>query len=210
MLAVLHGWSDKDTGWTAVGQANLILDSLIAQNKIVPMIVVMPLGYGDYTFVNHGHTVWDDPKQVDNNVNIYSDMLIGEVLPAVQHDYAIATDPAQHAIAGLSMGGLESVTIGLNHPEVFRYVVGMSAALRGEAFDQHFPAFAGGNENTFAHFKLLWIACGTDDSLITPNRHFVTWAKSRHLPVTAVETPGQHTWLVWRDNLLNFAPLLFR
>src|SRR5579875_100266 len=210
MLALLHGWSDNENGWTAVGQANLILDSLLAQGKIVPMIVVMPMGYGDYTFVNHGMGVWGDPKQVTNNVNIYSDMLLGEVLPAVQHDFAVSTNPDMHAIAGLSMGGLESVSIGLNHPEVFHYVIGMSSALQGGKFDETFPAFAAGNQNSFAHYKLLWIACGTEDGLITPNREFVTWAKKRNLPVTSVETPGQHTWLVWRDNLLNVAPLLFK
>ena len=210
MLALLHGWSDYETGWTAVGQANLILDTLLSQGKIVPMVVVMPLGYGDFKFVNSGFNVWQDPVKVGNNVNIYSDMLLGEILPAVKRDYAISPDADKHAIAGLSMGGLESVTIGLNHPEVFRYVIGMSSALHGEHFDQTFPAAAGGNQNDTAHYKLLWIACGTEDGLITPNRHFVTWAKSRNLPVTAVETPGQHTWLVWRDNLLTVAPLLFR
>ena len=210
MLALLHGWSDSEVGWTQVGQANLILDSLLAQNKIVPMVVVMPLGYGDYHFVTSGFDVWRDPRRVDTNTNIYSDMLLGEVLPAVQREYAIAADPDMHAIAGLSMGGLEALTIGLKHPEIFRYVVGMSAAVHGEHFDEHFPNFAGGNGNEFAHYKLLWVACGTEDGLITANRHFVTWAKSRNLPVTAVETPGQHTWLVWRDNLLTVAPMLFR
>ena len=57
---------------------------------------------------------------------------------------------------------------------------------------------------------LLWVACGTGDDLIEPNRDFVAWAKSKGLPVTAVETQGEHTWIVWRDNLLHFAPLLFR
>lgn len=210
MLALLHGWSDYETGWTAVGQANLILDTLLAQNKIVPVIVVMPLGYGDYKFVTSGFNVWQDRQRVSANTNTYADMLLGEILPAVKRDYAIAPEPEKHAIAGLSMGGLEAVTIGLNHPEVFRYVIGMSSALHGEHFDETFPAAAGGNQNDFAHYKLLWIGCGTEDGLITANRHFVTWAKSRHLPVTAVETPGQHTWLVWRDNLLTVAPLLFR
>ena len=210
MLALLHGWSDNETGWTAVGQANLILDTLLSQGKIVPMIVVMPLGYGDFHFVSHGFTVWQDPKQVRGNVDIYSDMLLGEILPAVQKDFAIATDPDKHAIAGLSMGGLESLSIGLNHPEVFHYVIGMSSAVQGDHLDETFPAFAGGNQNQFAHYKLIWVACGTEDGLITANRKFVTWAKGRNMPVTAVETPGQHTWLVWRDNLINVAPLLFR
>ena len=210
MLALLHGWSDSEVGWTDVGQANLILDTLLSQGKIVPMIVVMPMGYGEYSFVKNGFTVWQDPKQVDNNTNIYSDMLIGEILPAVQRNFAISPDPNQHAIAGLSMGGLESITIGLNHPEVFKYVIGMSAAVHGEHFDEHFPSFAGGNQQKLSNYKLIWIACGTEDGLLKPNRDFVTWAKSRKLPVTAVETPGQHTWLVWRDNLLTVAPLLFR
>lgn len=210
MLALLHGWSDNETGWTAVGQAHLILDSLLAQNKIVPMIVVMPLGYGDFHFVSGNGSVWQDQRQVDQNTNIFSDMLLGEILPAVQRDFAIAKEADKHAIAGLSMGGLEAITVGLNHPEVFRYVGGMSSALRGEHFDQQFPAYAGGNQNTFAQFKLLWVACGTEDGLITPNRHFIAWAKQRNVPITAVETPGQHTWLVWRDNLLTLTPLLFR
>ncbi len=210
MLALLHGWSDYEVGWTAVGQANLILDSLLAQNKIVPMVVVMPLGYGDFHFVDSTFDVWHDAVKVDNNVDIYSNMLLGEVIPAVQHDYAISTDPNMHAIAGLSMGGLEALTIGLKHPEVFKYVIGMSSAVHGEHFDEHFPNFAGGNGNSFAQYKLLWVGCGTEDGLIEPNRKFVAWARSRKLPVTAVETPGQHTWLVWRDNLLTVAPLLFR
>ncbi len=209
MLVLLHGWSDNDTGWTAVGQANLILDSLLAQNKIVPMVVIMPMGYGDFHFVDSGFTVWQDVRKVDNNVNIYSDMLLGEVLPAIQRDYNISKEPEMHAIAGLSMGGLESLTIGLQHPEMFRNVIGMSSAVQGEHFDEHFPNFAGGNGNSFAHYKLLWVGCGTEDGLMMPNRHFVAWAKSRNLPVTAVETPGQHTWLVWRDNLMTVAPLLF-
>ncbi len=210
MLVLLHGWSDTEVGWTAVGQANLILDNLLAQGKIVPMIVVMPMGYGDYTFVTHGFNVWQDPKQVSNNVDLFSQMLIGEVLPAVQRDYHVAEGNDQHAIAGLSMGGLEALSIGLQHPEVFRYVAGMSAAVHGEAFDQQFPAYAGGNGNEFAKLKLLWVACGTEDGLIKPNRDFVAWAKSRKLPVTSVETPGQHTWLVWRDNLITLTPLLFK
>ena len=58
--------------------------------------------------------------------------------------------------------------------------------------------------------RLLWVACGTSDHLITPSRDFVTWAKQKKLPVTPIETPGKHTWLVWRDNLIHYTPLLFR
>ncbi|MGI4828121.1 MAG: esterase [Janthinobacterium lividum] len=209
-LYLLHGWSDTEVGWTAVGQAQLILDTLLSQGKIVPMVVVMPQGYGDYSFVTSGFDIWNNAAKVDDNVGLFSEMLTEEILPAVERDYAVAKDRDHRAVAGLSMGGLESLTLGLTHHELFSYVVGMSSAVHGEKFDQHFPALAAGDKNSGVGFKLLWVACGTEDQLINPNRRFVTWAKSKGLPITAVETPGQHTWLVWRQNLLTVAPLLFK
>lgn len=209
-LYLLHGWSDTEVGWTAVGQAQFILDTLLSQGKIAPMVVVMPMAYGDYTFVTGGGNVWQDPARVDDNVSAFSDMLVEEIVPAVERGYNVAKDRNHRAIAGLSMGGLESLTIGLTHHELFSYVVGMSSAVHNGAFDQHFPAFVAGNAGSLANLRLLWVACGTEDGLIKPNREFVAWAKSKGLPVTAVETPGQHTWLVWRENLLTVAPLLFK
>lgn len=210
VLYLLHGWSDTVVGWTAVGRAQYILDTLLDRKKIVPMIVVMPQAYGDYKFVTGGHDVWSDQNKVDDNVNSFSDMLVEEIIPAVERDYNVTKDRDHRAIAGLSMGGLESLTIGLTHNEMFSYIIGMSSALHSEKFDRYFPEMAGGDAREVMKLKLLWVACGTEDGLITPNREFVKWAKSKGVPVTAVETPGQHTWLVWRQNLLTFAPLLFR
>ncbi len=210
VLYLLHGWSDNALGWTAVGDAQAILDSLLAQGKIVPMIVVMPQGYGDYKFVTSGGNVWQNPVRVDDNVSLYTQMLTGEIIPAVEGEYNVAKDAAHRAIAGLSMGGLEALNIGLTQPETFKYVAGMSSAIHGEKFDQQFPVMAAGYAASHANFRLLWVACGTDDGLIKPNRDFVAWAKGKGMPVTAVETPGQHSWLVWRGNLIALAPLLFR
>lgn len=210
VLYLLHGWSDSAIGWTAVGYAQDILDSLLAQGKIVPMIVVMPQGYGDYNFVTSGFDVWQDPVRVDDNTFLFSQMLTGEIIPAVETEYNVAKDGAHRAIAGLSMGGLEALSIGLTQPNTFNYVAGMSAAVHGEKFDQHFPAMAAGYAASHLNLKLLWVGCGTDDGLIKANRDFVAWAKGKGMPVTAVETPGQHTWLVWRGNLVTVAPLLFR
>jgi len=103
------------------------------------------------------------------------------------------------------MGGLESLTIGLGHPELFGWVGAFSAAL-GHHEQQQLTSLHG----KAASPHLLWIACGTEDDLISPNRSFVAWLKSKEVPVTAVETPGMHNWLVWRDNLEHFTPLLFR
>jgi enterochelin esterase family protein len=105
------------------------------------------------------------------------------------------------------MGGQESLILGLTHPELFAWVGAMSAGLpQTPDFD---AMFSGVNANE-AHFSLLWIACGTDDGLITPNRALVAWAKQKGLPATPIETPGGHTFIVWRENLLALAPLLFR
>ena len=211
VLYLLHGWSDTETGWDSVGEANLILDSMLAGGKIVPMIVVMPLGYGDFHFVTGGHSVWNSPAQVDGNTSLFSKLLTTEVMPAVERDYNTAPGRENRAIAGLSMGGLESLSIGLQHPELFAWVGGFSSAIQHRHFDEHFPGLtAAGLAAKHQPLRLLWVACGKDDALAPPNRDFVAWAKGKDFPVTAIETPGRHTWLVWRDNLLNFAPLLFR
>lgn len=205
VLFLLHGWSDYGDGWLTVGKANLIFDSLISTGSVVPMIVVMPQGYGDYSFVTSGNKVWDDPAKVNENLTLYSKMLMQEVIPAVERDYPIAKGRDSHAIAGLSMGGLESLTIGINHAGYFAYVGGFSAAVKNLNFKQQMmdPGMA-------RDLRVLWVACGASDDLIGPNRNFAGWAKAQNLPVTPIETEGKHTWLVWRDNLLHFTPLLFR
>ena len=102
------------------------------------------------------------------------------------------------------MGGLESLTIGLSHTEQFGWVGGFSSALGHREKD----ALATLSVKTAA-LHMLWIACGTEDDLITPNRNFIAWLKSKDIPVTAIETPGMHNWMVWRDNLAHFVPRLF-
>ena len=211
VLYLLHGWSDTEEAWESNGHMSDILDSLMAEGKAVPMIVVMPRGYGDLDFVKHGFGVWNDPPQIAENLELYSTMLLTELIPAVEREYAVAPGRENRAIAGLSMGGLESLTIGLNHADEFAYVGGMSSAIFGGK---------AGNEPTFekdipkldakkADLKLLWVACGKTDGLIKANRDFVAWTRAKGFNPVAVETEGAHTWLTWRPNLLELAPLLF-
>src|SRR6266853_2715337 len=159
VLYLLHGWSDMANGWTAVGQANFIFDNLIAEGKVKPMLVVMPLGYGDMKFVNSGHGAWDDNAAVTHNVSLFSGALLTEVLPQVESAYHVSKDRNDRAITGLSMGGLESLTIGLTHPEQFGWVGGFSSALRHGEKDA--VVTLSGNRISL---NLLWIACGTEDS----------------------------------------------
>ena len=128
VLFLLHGWSGRAESWTTTGQADLIFDNLIAQHRMQPMIVVMPLGYGDMAFVHNGHKVWDDPAKVQHNLDLFSDALLNEVMPQVEAGYFVSHKREDRAIAGLSMGGLEALTIGLTHPDRFAWVAGMSSA----------------------------------------------------------------------------------
>jgi len=105
------------------------------------------------------------------------------------------------------MGGAESLLTGLNHTDQFSWVGSFSEGGAGDDFAAAFP-HAGEDLNKDLH--LLWIACGTEDRLIESNRKLVTWLKGKGVTLTAVETPGMHTWMVWRQNLITFAPLLFQ
>jgi enterochelin esterase family protein len=207
ILYLMHGFTDTEEGWTRAGKADLMLDRMIAEGKIVPMIVVMPRGYGDFDIVSHGHNAFGDPDISRRNIQLFTQTVIDEIIPAVERDYNVAKGRDNRAVAGLSMGGQESLTLGLTHPELFAWVGAMSAGLPRKAdFDALFP----GVNASQPHLSLLWIACGTDDSLITPNRALVAWARQKGLSPVPIETPGGHAFPVWRDNLLTLAPLLFR
>ncbi len=206
VLYLLHGYSDRANGWIAVGQAPKILDALLAEGKIKPMVVVMPLGYGDMSFVLGHADVWHQPETVARNVDLFQKALLTEVLPRVEAEYHVSKKREDRAIVGLSMGGLESLTIGLSNTDKFAYVGGFSSAMHDEGTTTHFASLT----PKTADLRVLWVACGTEDHLIDSNRKFVAFLRSKEMPVTAIETPGMHTWMVWRDNLIHFTPLLFQ
>jgi enterochelin esterase family protein len=205
VLYLLHGYSDDASGWTAVGRANVILDNLIAQGKAKPMIVVMPLGYGTMEILRRGGL--RDVELRDRNFAKFRDALLTEVLPRVESEYRVSTDRTGRAVAGLSMGGAESLLTGLNAPDKFEWIGAFSSGGIPDDFASDFPGL-GANRNQ--HLRLLWIACGTEDGLITANRNLRIWLKSKGVQVTEIEMPGSHTWLVWRRNLAEFVSLLFR
>lgn len=206
VLYLLHGYSDDAAGWITNGNANYILDNLIAEGKVQPMVIVMPLAYGTMDMINIGWSVWSGKYEVPRrNQELFANQLIHEVLPLAESHYNIATDAAHRAIAGLSMGGGHTLYTGLNHPDIFGYVAAMSSAIVNDDFN---AAYAGRSK---APLKLLWTSCGTEDGLIKTNRAFGEWAKKNvnTSQVSINETSGMHTWLVWRQNLITIAPLLF-
>ena len=224
---VLHGLGDDAAGWLTAGAANVILDNLINQGKAKPMIMVNTLGYGTP----------DGPRGAMGPTMIptFAKALVDEVLPQVEKMYHVTKDRSQRAIAGLSMGGAESLYTGLHNVDKFAYIGSFSGAFvmwpranpapppapgqggrggRGPAamevadFDKNFPGLTA---KTASPVKLIWIACGTDDGLIGVNRQFKTWLKSKDIPFTDLEVPGYaHVWPLWRRNLAELAPLLFQ
>jgi enterochelin esterase family protein len=208
VLYLLHGFSDDASGWTAVGHANVIFDNLIAQGKVKPMIVVMPLGYGTMEFVLRGWNAWGGSTEMRNlNFEKFRDALLTEVMPRVEGEYRITKDRNWRAIAGLSMGGSEALLTGLNNLDKFAWVGAFSSGGIPEDFHKDFPGL---DAKANQQLQLLWIACGTEDHLIGINRNLRAWLKTKGVKATEIETPGAHTWMVWRRNLAEFAPLLFR
>jgi enterochelin esterase family protein len=207
VLCLLHGWSDLEIAWTQIGQAHLILDALIAASKAKPMIVVMPLGYGHMSFVETGIDVWDNPAAITANVMRFKRVLLNEVLPQVESAYNIRRDREGRAIAGLSMGGLESLVIGLNHSDKFAWIGAFSSAL--SFLDDRRTSQLFANLDRVLKPDLLWVTCGIEDPLLASNRNFITWLKHNGVAPTVIETPGGHDWTVWRDRFVHFAPLLF-
>lgn len=205
VLYLLHGFNEGPYSWTNVGRANYILDNLIAQGKAKPMIVVMPLGYGDLNYVLTAETR-RDPAKAAEHYRRFQQALLTEIVPRIESTYNVARDRDNRAIAGLSMGGHEALTIGLTNTDKFAWVLGLSSAAQGIPAD---PALANLNPKS-ANLRLLWVSCGTEDSLSEPNHKLVEWLESKQIPVKYMQTPGVHSWIVWQDNLIHFAPLLFQ
>jgi enterochelin esterase family protein len=182
----------------------LILDNLLAAGKIEPMIVVMTLGYGDPNILRSHGSAFDHPEVIGRNYDLYTKALLTEVMPQMEHEYLIQAGPKNTAIAGLSMGGAESLYTGLQYPEKFGYVVALSAAPVG--FDNPAKPL-----QWKAPRQLLWLACGTQDRQVgQANRTLDAYLQQQGIKATFKWMDGQHTWLVWRANLVDFAPLLFR
>jgi enterochelin esterase-like enzyme len=207
VLYLLHGFSDDASGWTSVGLANVIFDNLIANGKVKPMVVVMPLGYGAPEMLKYGFSAFSHEDLRQRNFDKFTDALLTEVLPQVESGYRVRQDREGRAIAGLSMGGSESLLTGLNHVDKFAYIGAFSSGGLTENFEAQ---FSGLDATSSRQLRVLWVACGTDDPLIGINRKLRDWLKTKAVEHTDIETPGGHTWMVWRRNLAEFSQLLFR
>jgi enterochelin esterase family protein len=200
VLYLLHGADGDETVWTNFGRANLILDNLIAERKAAPMIVVMPFGYA--------YPSGTATPSAQGQRNEFERDLVEDLIPFVQANYRTYTDRDRRAIAGLSMGGGQTLQIGLHHLDLFSRVAGFSAAVARTPFEA-FKDVAADSKKVNASLKLLWLGCGTEDSLFAPNQQFSAFLTQAGITNTFVPTPGGHTWINWRRYLLEVAPKIF-
>jgi len=201
VLYLFHGANADETAWTRLGRVNLIMDNLLASNKSKPFLIVMPFGYG----IPPG-TASPAPG---GNTAAFSRDLLEDVIPFVESHYRALTDRDHRAIAGLSMGGGESLSIGLNHLELFSFVAGFSPGIRVAEFPQSYGSFMADAKAANQKLHLLWLGCGTDDSLFPASESLAKMLDEAKIKHTFKRSDGAHTWINWRRYLNEFAPLLF-
>jgi enterochelin esterase family protein len=203
VLYLLHGSGDTENGWVTIGRANLILDSLIAEGKTKPMVVVMP--YGDpLPAVGFG----TGPAQPDRS--LFAKDLLESALPFAESFYRISGKPEERAIAGLSMGGGQALDIGFTHVDQFRWIGVFSMGLRGEGAEERFKDAIANPAATNKKLKLFWIACGKEDSLFPSAQSLNDFLEKHQIHHAFMPSDGAHWWRNWRSYLEQFTPQLFR
>lgn len=208
---LLHGAFDCDDSWSTVGRAGFILDNLIAKKLAEPMVVVMPAGHtGPFSFGRGG-------LPMDEFIRDF----VGDIKPYVESHYRVHTDRANTAVAGLSMGGGHTLSIGIPHLGEFGYLGVFSSGVfgrggRGPGGDNAGPSWEEQHKRQLEDaslkegLKLIWFATGKDDFLIETSRSTVEMLRKHGFDVTYKETEGGHTWINWREYLHEFAQYLFR
>ncbi|MEW4486918.1 alpha/beta hydrolase-fold protein [Thalassoglobus sp. JC818] len=207
---LLHGATDSDDSWTSVGRASFILDNLIASGHAAPMIVVMPNGHtGRFQFGRDGLRMDEFTKDFED-----------DIVPFVESHYRVKSGPDNRAIAGLSMGGAQTLNIAIRNLEGYGYVGVFSSGVFGIANqrpgqdsgpsweEQYLEALD--NASAKESLQLVWFATGKEDFLLETSRATVAMLKKHDFDVIYEETDGGHVWKNWREYLHTFAQNLFR
>jgi enterochelin esterase-like enzyme len=194
VLYLLHGAGDNETGWQKKGSADVILDNLYADKKVVPMIVVMPNGFAL------------PPGETDRRKSVFEDDLLTNVIPYVESHYPVRADAGHRAVAGLSMGGGQALRIGLKHLDTFAWVGGFSSGLgRGGSTTNLVP-----DADQAKKLRLLWVSCGDKDRLMPASKGLHESLEAKKVPHVWIIDKGGHTWPVWKNDLYQVAMMLFR
>jgi len=203
VLYLLHGIGGDEKEWLKGGQPQVILDNLYAENKIEPMIVVMP----------NGRAMKDDratgnimaPDKVEAFATFEKDLL-NDLIPYIEKKFPVIKDREHRAIAGLSMGGGQSLNFGLGNLDIFAWIGGFSSAPNTKPPEQLLPD----PEKARKMLKLLWISCGDNDGLITFSQRTHNYLNANNVPHIYYIEPGVHDFKVWKNSLYMFSQLIFK
>lgn len=203
VLYILHGGGEDERGWATQGKTDLILDNLIAANKAKPMLIVMP----DGNVSGQGFS--------ENTLRMFERELKQSIIPFVEKTYRAETGSKSRALAGLSMGGIQTLFVGINNTDLFSYLGVFSSGwimpAQNELANKQYDFMKANNDKIKNNLNLLWIGVGGKEDIAYNNCQALL-KKMDELKVkyTYSEYPGGHTWPVWRNNLYNFAQLLFK
>ncbi len=204
VLYLLHGIGGDEFEWLNGGHPEIILDNLYAEGKVEPMIVVLPNGRAMKDDRAEGNIMAPDKVQA---FATFEKDLLNDLIPFIENKYPVIADRENRAIAGLSMGGGQSLNFGLGNLDVFAWVGGFSSAPNTKQPQELIP----NPEETKEKLKLLFISCGDKDGLISFSKRTHDYLTENNIAHYYYVIPeGQHDFKVWKDSLYNFAQLLFK
>lgn len=206
---LLHGAGDDDSGWNTVGRAGFILDNLIAAGQAKPMIVVMPNG----SMPMRPAAGQTNPMQgLGTMRDLFANEFLKDVMPYVEKTYRILPNRENRALAGLSMGGFQTLDVSLTRPELFDYVGVFSSGFFGPSIDEAETKYSKAlNDASFnKNKKLFWIGIGKDDFVMDANKKTLALLDKHKIKYQYKETTGGHTWINWRQYLNEYVPMLFK
>jgi enterochelin esterase family protein len=202
VLYLIHGGGDTAVSWSTVGRANDIIDNLLAEKKAVPMIVVMPSGWTP----SGGQVMTSDATK-----DPFNDELLKDIIPFVEANYRTVGTPDARALSGLSMGGIQTLNIGLHNLGTFSYIAVMSSGWISEQDRQFFYTHEAAKIPQYnSALKLFWWGWGETDIARANGLAVIDKLESEGVRIEKLETPGGHTWENWRHYLHEVAPKLFR
>ena len=199
VLYLLHGNGQIEASWTWTGRANVIMDNLLADAKVKPMIVVMPYGHvpRELKAAPNAPVPTNDPGAIEKE-------LLTAVKPLVEGKYRVLTDRNHRAIGGLSMGAGQSMAIGLHNLDQFAYIAAFSGGGNRAEWEKADPALL--NQK----LKVLWIGCGTEDPGYNGVKGMHDLLTKKNVEHVWNESGGGHSWPNWQVYLSRYAPLLFK
>jgi len=203
VLYLLHGIGGDEKEWLNGGRPQLIMDNLYAEGKAEPMIIVMPNGRAMKDDRAVGN-IFDSAKV--QAFALFEKDLLNDLIPFIEKKYPVLSGREHRAIAGLSMGGGQSLNFGLGNLDKFAWVGGFSSAPNTKKPEELVPDA----EEAKHKLRLLWISCGDNDGLITFSRRTHEYLNEHQVPHIFYIEPGVHDFKVWKNGLYMFSQLIFK